>query len=290
MKKSQLVSQVFKKSFALLTTFSSVVVFAQTAEPTATSTTTTATVATPAPANKFGLTLVNATANNFDAARTKGGADTENSITLSYKAMENLKLGATLVNEYSFVGRGEDQNAQKANYRDLCLSATTTHGGVLGTKETPVKYKFNLPTSQASKDAKQAFSLGAEVTLGYELASNLSANVLLVPGWYLKNGAADELKNQTNAELRYAHTSKLSTYGFLDHKIKAITEANLPKLTEIGAVGMGVSFSPNKIIDLDLSVARERHIAASTGKNKSKEFTFLDAKEISYTAGAVLKF
>lgn len=289
MKSSQVKTLVFKKTVALLATFSSVVVLAQTAPPTATSTTT-APAATPAVANKFGLTLVNETSNNFDAARTKGGADTVNGITFSYKQNDDLKLGATMVSEYSFVGRGADQAAQKANYRDLSLSATTTHGGILGTEKTPVKYKFNLPTSQASKDSKQAFSVGAEISLGYELTSNLSANVLLVPGWNLKNGASDEIKNQTNAELRYTHTSKLSSYGYVDHKIKTKTEASLPKLTEIGAVGMGVSFSPNKVVDLDLSVSRDRHIFASAANNKTNDFSFADPKEISLTAVAALKF
>jgi hypothetical protein len=287
MKRSQSVTQVLKSALALVTTFSSAFVLAQTAPvgESATSVTT----AKPA-TNKFGLVLGTSASQDFFSTRKVGGTGTENVISVSYKPVDDYKFAVTLVNNYTLVGSDAVQSQQKASYRDLSLSMSTTHVGVLGTESTPVKYKFNLPTSEASQTSKQAFSLGAEISLGYELTSNLAANILLVPGWNLKNGASDEVKNQTNAELRYAHTSKLSTYGFLDHKIKGKTEAGMPLMDEIAAVGIGASYSPNKVVDLGLSVSRDRNIFQSAAKNKSVEFAFLDEKEISYTAEAVLKF
>lgn len=289
MKSSQWGNGLLSKSVLIATILGSVAGYAQTTAPAGTSTTSTA-AATESVLNKMTLTLANETSNSLDAARTRGGADTVNVMSLSYKAQENLKLAATLTQKYTFVGNGEDQALQRPEYFDLGLSATTTHGGILGTEKTPVKYMFNLPTSQKSRDSKQAFSLGAEVSLGYELTNNISSGVKIIPVWASKNGASDQLRNEIYGELRYAHTSKLSSYGFLDHKIKVKTETDNAKLNEIAAAGLGVSYSPLKVVDLDLAVARERHIFASTVHNQSAEFTLLDPKEISYTAAAVVRF
>lgn len=290
MKNSNYVTQVFKKSLVALTILSSANVFAQSEAPAATSTAS-ATTLNPTPVNKIGLTFANQTSNNFSDAKTKGGASTENVISLSYRAQDDLKLAATLVGDYTVVGRGEEQTQKKPTYRDLSLSASTTHGSFLGTEKTPVKYVFNLPTSELSQKEKRAFSIGAEVTLSYPVNSDLTASVLLVPGWILKNGASDEMKNQLNAELRIAHSSKFSSYGFLDHKIKAKTETTVPLIREVASLGVGVSYSPNQIVDLDFSVSRDRELfTAGASKNKTTKFAFLDANEISYAAAAVLKF
>lgn len=240
--------------------------------------------------NKVGLVLASAVSSSVDDLRTKGGAGTENSVSITYKPLENYTFAATLVNNFKFVGVGEDQSKQRADYRDLSLSLTTKYGGYLGTKETPVKYKFNLPTSPDSQTSHQAFSLGAEITFEYELADKLSSTVVLNPGWNVKNGASDEIKNQITGEVRYSHTEKLSTYGYIDHKIKAKTEASLPLLREIAEVGVGVNYSPNKIVDLGLSVSRERHVFASAANNESVNFQFFDPKEIGCGAEIAVKF
>jgi hypothetical protein len=289
MRSAHFVSQVLKRSLVILTTFSGVLVLAQSAPPTAASTTSTATVV-PAATKKFALTLANETTNSIDTAVKKGGAVTVNVISATYQAQENIKVGATLVSDFTFVGRGEDQSKQENTFRDLSLSAATTHAGILGAATTPVKYYFNLPTSDKSKADKQAFLVAADISLGYELTSNLAASVLVRPGWYSINGKSDMLRNYTAAELRYAHTSKFSSYGVLDHRVRIKTETSLPKELEEAHLGVGVGYSPNQVIDLDFNVSRDRALLNSGGINPSREFAFFDAKEISYTAGATLKF
>lgn len=250
--------------------------------------------------SKIGLILAGESSNSIDAARTVGGTNTVSVVTLTYKVQDDLKLAATMVGEYAFAGRTSANAApveptgatapQGMIYRDFSLSASTTYGSFLGTEKTPVKYILNLPTSEHSRTTKQAFSVGAEIALSYDVTGKISSAVKLVPAWALKNGAADEIKNEVYGELRYAHTSAFSSYGFVDHALKVKTETALPKMKELAAVGVGLSYSPNKIMDLDLAVSRNRALFESAKNNSSIDFAFWDAKEISYTAAAVLKF
>ncbi|MEY4616643.1 MAG: hypothetical protein RJB66_1603 [Pseudomonadota bacterium] len=288
MKRSQGGSRLLLNAVTMVISLGGISARAQSAA-TATSTTPAAS-ALPSKANKISLTLANETANSVQALRTSGGAETVNVMSLAYKHDDKLKLAATLTQRYVFVGNGGEQSTQKPEFFDLSLSAATTYDGILGTEKTPVKYMFNLPTSQRSIESKQAFGLGAEVVLNYDLSEKVSSGVKLVPVWNAKNGISDVIRNQIYTELRYSHTNALSSYGFLDHKVRLATEAYLPKLGEVAALGLGMSYSPLKTLDLDVSVARERHLHNSAKNNQNIEFSFLDDKEIMLTAGAALRF
>lgn len=286
MKSSQGGYKLLASALALQASFLGSSVFAQSSTAAGTSTT-----SATAPANKLSLTMANQTNNSVFDTRTKGGASTLNVVSVGYRVTDDWKLAATARQDYKFVGTGEDQSKESAKYRDFLLSGSTTYGSFLGTEKTPVKYIVGLPTSQRSMDAKQAFSLGAEIILEHELVGNLGSAVKFVPVWGLRNGSADMLTAQTYGELRYTFTSKLSSYSYLEHLIQAQNDDSPSvKKLEQAEVGLGVSYSPNKVVDLDLAMARTRHLLNSAANNPSEKFVFLDEKELSFVAGATLKF
>lgn len=244
--------------------------------------------------NKFGFTYVNYTANSFAKAKTEGGADTLNIMTLTYKYSDDWKLGFAMANDYKIPG-SQDKKGNYAVYRDAGFAASTTYGSLLGTEKTPVKYTVYVPNSQRSKDAKQAFSTSAAITLGYDLTEKISATSILIPMIYVRNGA-DQLRHRYIGTLQYAFTPKFNTNIYVDHDMMALTNKSLDKSYELLSLGVGVGYSPTETIDLGLSVSRDRYLSVSDGENASiqadpnSKFSFLDERELSYTAEATLKF
>lgn len=240
--------------------------------------------------NKVSLIWINETGTSIDRTRTQGGGDTFNAIIMNYKYSPDWSFGVTQAGEYSFGTLDKDGTPTQPNWRDLAVTAGTSYSNVLGSEKLPVVYMVMLPTTQDSRDADQPFGLGAEISLSYGLAKSLDANVLVQPRWYVRAGNSDQLGNAITGEIRYSHTKAFSSYGYVSHSLRMAADTNLSKSKEVASVGMGVGYSPHKVIDLDFHVSRDRHVFEPTAKNESVEFTFLDPKEINYAAMAVLKF
>ncbi len=296
-KKKEGYQHMFKLPIVAFTVMAqSMLAVAQSSTSTSTAAgTSTTTVETTAPTqNKFSFLYATAATNSFSKAREEGGAHTVNAMSLGYKYSDDWRFALTMTNDYMLPARGqEDKNA---TYRDVTVSAGTTYGSILGTEKTPVKYKMYLPSTQSSQDIKQAFAVGAEVSLGYDLTDKLSATALLIPLIYVRNGA-DQLRHILESEIRYSYTPAFSNFIGFQHDVKGMSSAqSLDKTAEYAALLAGVAYSPSKIIDLQVSVARERHLSVSHGKNASVEqdpnsqFSFLDDREISYIAEAVVRF
>lgn len=263
---------------------------------TAAGTSTTSLEAAKPKVNKFSFVLANATTNSFDKAKTEGGAGTINIMSLGYKYSSDLSLSLTLTNDYKIPG-SQDKKGEYAVYRDTAISASTTHGSFLGTEKTPVKYSLLLPTSVTSRSAEvnQVFAARADITLGYDLADKLSTTTTLAPVLYVRKGP-DQLRQYILSELRYSYTPAFSNYIYAEYDVRGLTKKSLEKSKEALSLGVGVGYSPNKMIDLALAVSRDRYLSVSNGENPSikadpkSKFVFLDEREISYTAEAVLKF
>jgi len=278
--------------FALVVMTQTISMAQSTATSTAAGTSTTTAESLKPKTNKFSFTYANATTNNFFDAKTKGGAATINVLSLGYKYSDNWSYAFTMTNDYTIPSR-EDVKNDNAAYRDAYLSASTTHGSFLGTEKTPVKYKLGLPTTTASKDAKQLFIAAADISLNYDLASKLTAGALLRPYLYIRNGA-DQYRHILESEIRYSYTPKVSNYVGFNHDVRGLAHSNLVKTLEAVSLLVGVGYNPTKDIALQFSVERDRYLYGSPTnpdqRNKTEEFKFLDEKEISYLAEASVTF
>lgn len=256
--------------------------------------TTTAEAVKPASANKFGFLFANAMNKSIYATRKVGGADTVNVFSLSYKYSDNWKYALTMTNDYAIPERGAKDD-KYAVYRDAIVSASTTYGSLLGTEKTPVKYSIYLPTTEASKDVKQYLVTRADITLGYDITDKLSATSIFAPMAYVRNGP-DQLRHYLWSEVRYSYTPAFSNYVYLEHDVRGMSDKSVEKTKEVASLGVGVGYSPNKMVDLSLAVSRDRYLSVSNGENESikkdpnAEFAFLDEREISYTTEVVVKF
>lgn len=240
--------------------------------------------------NKFGFLYANATANSFYDTKTKGGGHAINVFSLSYAYSDAWKYALTMTNDYYIPAAGAEKN-DNAVYRDVGLSAATTYGSFLGTEKTPVKYKLYLPTTKDSQKIKRAFVLNTEMTLSYDLAEKLSATAILSPFMYVQNGD-DQLRNYLETEIRYSYTPAFSNYIGFQHDVRGLAgKSSFNKTLETVALLVGAGYSPTKNIDLQFSVGRDRVLKESAiVKNENETFSFLDEKEISYLAEAVVKF
>lgn len=248
---------------------------------------TTSTVAAPKPAKKIGVSLSNETTNTLHKASNQGGAGTTNSLSISYKVQDDLKLGIAIKNKYSIPGKGEEN--KNAKFGDVQLSGSVTHGGILGTEKTPVKYSVYLPTSTTSQEAKQALGLRADVTLNYEINSNLSAQIIEVPILGLRPGN-DAFTNAIYSETRFANTKVISTFAYLEHVMLASLGEKSAKTDETLALGLGLGVDPNENISLTFALAQERALFESAKNNPNKDFKALDSKEVSYYFSAGLTY
>lgn len=247
-----------------------------------------------ASAKKFGFTYVNAINQSIYNTRKVGGAATVNVFSASYKYSDNWKYAFTMTNDYNIPKRGDVDNKYAA-YRDAIFSGATTYGNLLGTEKTPVKYSVYIPTTEGSKNAKQYLVTRADITLGYDITDKLSATSIFAPMVYVRNGP-DQLRHYLWSELRYSYTPTFSNYIYLEHDVGGMSDKSLEKSKESASLGLGVGYSPNKIIDLSLAVSRDRSLSVSNAENESikkdpnAEFVFLDEREISYTTELVVKF
>ncbi len=256
--------------------------------------TVTAEATKPESANKFGFVYANAMNQSIYNTRKVGGAATVNVFSASYKYSDTWKYAFTMTNDYNIPARGEVDN-KYAVYRDAIFSGATTYGSLLGTEKTPVKYSVYLPTTTASKDVKQYLVTRADITLGYDITDKLSATSIFAPMVYVRNGP-DQLRHYLWSELRYSYTPAFSNFIYLEHDVRGMSDKSVEKSKEGASLGLGVGYSPNKIVDLTLAVSRDRALSVSNAENESikkdpdAEFAFLDEREISYTTELVVKF
>lgn len=206
----------------------------------------------------------------------KNGLGSENSVSATFETFDDYKFGIAAVNTFSLAGVDKLQSDEKVKARDISFSLAKTYGSVLGTKETPVKFILNYPSSEDSQKSNLALGLGAEVKLAYEVDSHWTSTTVLKPYWGI-TGKADSpqrIKSALNSEMRYAHSDKASSYGFVTHKFKVNSDyksKNQTKIADPGEkveepkkgiessvveYGAGFDYSPNSVVDLGVSLAR----------------------------------
>lgn len=273
--------QKLKLTLAALIAISSSMSMAQS------STTTSTTSASAAvPAKKFGVKYQNLTGTDFDTATTKGGGASDNFLSLTYKAQENLKLGVRVGTNLKIAGKGDKR--EKATMYDTMLSASVTHGGILGTEKTPVVYSILLPTSNDSKNANQVLAYRTDIILDYNIRDKVTSEFIIRPVLGMRIGD-DQFTNKFYGELCYANTKVISTYGYFEHNLAAnVGQNKTAKTSETLELGVGLDVAPNDNITVGVSVGQARHLFNSAANNANVGYKFADSKESNYAFQATL--
>lgn len=249
---------------------------------------TTVTTTAPTTAMPWTATLKSEVSSNLETAKQIGGALTETQLRLAYKFNDVAQLGLLLGGKYNVANDSQNQADQDLISSDAAIAGIYVAPAILGADKTQIDGRLYVPTSEASKIAKQQALMRADILLPYTLEQQRSVSLLVSPRYTDYQQTASKLELVSQAKL--AQGKMIAPYLALNHKLKLVdATAGLTRAEELMGPELGVEIVPHKLVKLSLLVSQERNILNPTAKKASANYSAFNTTETKYLVGAQIK-
>lgn len=240
---------------------------AQAQQPTTTTTTTTAPVVSTSP-TQTSMTEIKPEAKKWSAAYTldatsnmkamnEEGTRTEistlNVITLGYKLNDKYKVSVNPYFTYTKAASGAEQ--KKAEAGDTYVNLSTSYDGILGSEKISTTYRYYIPHSEASVDAKSMGSLRViagipwNVTTKFTLSYNLDPRII----FNRVNHTGASLLHYGVAE--YSFNDNLSVYqaAGMAHSAASLPQMTLTKHRNYFETGLNIAIGKTAYVNVNMN-------------------------------------